>query len=130
MKKRKLTQKRAPPPPPTVARAPTFSSGRNIQHRKPTMHLDHTLLLPLERVRGVVLAMHEAFPKLCVAWRVRGCMRRNWKLLFERLDKDGSGRLDYEEFQRAARAELDLKDVDEEDLAALWRSVRRAGWVL
>ena len=63
---------------------------------------------PLEAIRGVVVAMNEAFPKLTKAWRVRGCLRKNWKLLFDRLDLDQSGRLGFGEFEIAVSKELDL----------------------
>jgi len=50
---------------------------------------------------------------------VRGCLRRNWKLLFERLDLDQSGRLGYDEMESAVRRELDV-DIPDEELRAFW----------
>ena len=65
--------------------------------------------------------MHEAFPKICIAWNVKGSMNKNWKMLFERLDTDGSGRLDYKEFT-GALADV-LKIEVPEDICALWAYV-------
>ena len=50
-------------------------------------------------------------------------MNKNWQLLFERLDADKSGRLDYGEFVRAVREELRVTDTTEEELRALWTYV-------
>jgi len=47
-------------------------------------------------------------------------MNKNWELLFKRLDKDKSGRLDYDEFERAVRSELRVTDTTDQELKALW----------
>ena len=67
---------------------------------RPSLHSQHEQLLPTKVLRGVVLKMHDAFPRLCAAWNEENAMRKNWALLFSRLDTDGSGRLDYWEFRR------------------------------
>ena len=65
------------------------------ENRRPTRHDQHeTSGLPTPVLRSVVLRMNDAFPKLYEKWDVKGCMRKNWSLLFERLDTDKSGRLD------------------------------------
>ena len=38
--------------------------------------------LPVSALREVVSQMHEAFPKICLAWNVRNSMRGNWQMLF------------------------------------------------
>ena len=53
------------------------------------------------------------------AWDHRGSMNRNWQLLFDRLDTDKSGRLDYGEFERAVRSELRVTDTTDQELKAL-----------
>ena len=63
------------------------------ESKKPTTHDAHEKQLDTKILRSVVLQMHEAFPKICIAWNVKGSMNKNWKMLFERLDTDGSGRL-------------------------------------
>ena len=50
-------------------------------------------------------------------------MNRNWELLFKRLDKDKSGRLDYGEFEQAVRSELRVTDTTDQELRALWAYV-------
>ena len=67
---------------------------------RPSLHSQHEQLLPTKQLRAVVLKMHDAFPRLCAAWNEENAMRKNWALLFSRLDTDGSGRLDYWEFRR------------------------------
>jgi Ca2+-binding EF-hand superfamily protein len=57
------------------------------------------------------------------AWDHRGSMNRNWELLFKRLDADKSGRLDYDEFERAVREELRVTDTTDQELRALWAYV-------
>jgi Ca2+-binding EF-hand superfamily protein len=57
------------------------------------------------------------------AWDRRGSMNRNWELLFKRLDSDKSGRLDYDEFERAVRSELRVTDTTDQELKALWTYV-------
>ena len=89
---------------------------------KPTTHDAHEKLESTEVLRGVVLQMHEAFPKVCLAWNLKSSMNKNWKILFERLDTDGSGRLDYDEFA-GALAEVLKIDVPEDHLKALWAYV-------
>ena len=81
--------------------------------------------MPVERVRAVVVRLHEAFPKIKggQAWDHRGSMNRNWQLLFDRLDKDKSGRLDYDEFEQAVRSELRVTDTTDQELRALWAYV-------
>ena len=49
-------------------------------------------------------------------------MNKNWKMLFERLDTDGSGRLDYKEFTGALADVLKI-EVPEDHLRALWAYV-------
>ena len=41
-------------------------------------------------------------------------MRKNWALLFSRLDTDGSGRLDYWEFRRALIDVLEISITEKE----------------
>jgi Ca2+-binding EF-hand superfamily protein len=50
-------------------------------------------------------------------------MNKNWELLFKRLDKDKSGRLDYDEFAKAVRSELRVTDTTDQELKALWAYV-------
>ena len=50
-------------------------------------------------------------------------MNKNWELLFKRLDTDKSGRLDYDEFERAVRSELRVTDTTDQELKALWTYV-------
>ena len=53
-------------------------------------------------------------------------MRKNWRLLFERLDIDGSGRLDYDEFAAAVRGILMVPATDDE-LRGLWAYIDHDG---
>ena len=50
-------------------------------------------------------------------------MNKNWELLFNRLDADKSGRLDYDEFEQAVRSELRVTDTTDQELRALWAYV-------
>jgi Ca2+-binding EF-hand superfamily protein len=107
------------------------------ENRRPTRHDQHeTSGLPTHVLRSVVLRMNDAFPKLYEKWDVKGCMRKNWSLLFERLDTDKSGRLDYEEFKtalidvleipiRSKDSKIPRKDgeIKEEELEGLWAYV-------
>ena len=92
------------------------------ESKKPTTHDAHEKQLDTKILRSVVLQMHEAFPKICIAWNVKGSMNKNWKMLFERLDTDGSGRLDYKEFTGALADVLKI-EVPEDHLRALWAYV-------
>ena len=74
--------------------------------------------------RGVVLQMHEAFPNVCAAWDLKSSMNKNWQMLFERLDTDGSGTLHYGEFSGALAEVLEI-DVAEDHLRELWDYVDR-----
>ena len=79
------------------------------ENRRPTRHDQHeTSGLATHVLRSVVLRMNDAFPKLYEKWDVKGCMRKNWSLLFERLDTDKSGRLDYGEFKSALADVLEI----------------------
>ena len=49
-------------------------------------------------------------------------MRKNWALLFSRLDTDGSGRLDYWEFRRALIDVLEIS-ITEKEAKGLWAYV-------
>ena len=104
------------------------------ENRRPTRHDQHeTSGLPTPVLRSVVLRMNDAFPKLYEKWDVKGCMRKNWSLLFERLDTDKSGRLDYGEFKTALTDVLEIPirskdskvprkegEIKEEELEGLW----------
>ena len=107
------------------------------ENRRPTRHDQHeTSGLPTHVLRSVVLRMNDAFPKLYEKWDVKGCMRKNWSLLFERLDTDKSGRLDYGEFKAALTDVLEIPirskdskiprkdgEIKEEELEGLWAYV-------
>ena len=74
------------------------------ENRRPTRHDQHeTSGLPAPVLRSVVLRMSDAFPKLYEKWDVKGRMRKNWSLLFERLDTDKSGEVDADEWRVARR---------------------------
>ena len=89
---------------------------------RPSLHSQHEQLLPTKVLRGVVLKMHDAFPRLCAAWNEENAMRKNWALLFSRLDTDGSGRLDYWEFRRALIDVLEIS-ITEKEAKGLWAYV-------
>ena len=89
---------------------------------RPSLHSQHEQLLPTKQLRAVVLKMHEAFPRLCAAWNEENAMRKNWALLFSRLDTDGSGRLDYWEFRRALIDVLEIS-ITEKEAKGLWAYV-------
>ena len=89
---------------------------------RPSLHSQHEQLLPTKQLRGVVLKMHDAFPRLCAAWNEENAMRKNWALLFSRLDTDGSGRLDYWEFRRALIDVLEIS-ITEKEAKGLWAYV-------
>ena len=107
------------------------------ENRRPTRHDQHeTSGLATPVLRSVVLRMNDAFPKLYEKWDVKGCMRKNWSLLFERLDTDKSGRLDYGEFKTALTDVLEIPirskdskiprkdgEIKEEELEGLWAYV-------
>ena len=86
---------------------------------RPSLHSQHEQLLPTKVLRGVVMKMHAAFPRLCALWNEESCMRKNWALLFGRLDTDGSGRLDYGEFRQALVDVLEIK-VSDKECKGLW----------
>ena len=48
------------------------------ESKKPTTHDAHEKLADTKILRSVVLQMHEAFPKICIAWNVKGSMNKNW----------------------------------------------------
>ena len=89
---------------------------------RPSLHAQHEQLLPTKQLRAVVLKMHDAFPRLCAAWNEENAMRKNWALLFSRLDTDGSGRLDYWEFRRALIDVLEIS-ITEKEAKGLWAYV-------
>ena len=101
-------------------RAPA-TMGKGAMGR-PSLHSQHEQLLPTKQLRAVVLKMHEAFPRLCAAWNEENAMRKNWALLFSRLDTDGSGRLDYWEFRRALIDVLEIS-ITEKEAKGLWAYV-------
>ena len=70
----------------------------------------------------LVLELHAAFPRVCRLHNKKSRICKNWANLFERLDTDGSGRLDFEEFKRAVKHELQVK-VPPGTLKALWNYV-------
>ena len=90
-----------------------------VTERRPTAHAEHKKLASTEVLRAVVLRLHEAFPRLCKLWNEQSSMRRNWALLFERLDVDGSGRLDFDEFTNAGANELEVEG-ELDHMKALW----------
>ena len=100
-----------------------YATGRTIEHKRPTTHAVHRLLMPFEQLRAVVLRLQDQMMKVCAAWDTKGSMNKNWELLFKRLDKDFSGRLDFVEFVKAVREELLLPDMKDTDLQALWAYV-------
>ena len=73
-------------------------------------------------LNALVCEMHVSFDKICFAWNVKSCMNKNWAMLFERLDLDGSGRLDFDEFAAAVNDVLKLPFSDEQ-LWGLWSFV-------
>ena len=91
------------------------------ENRRPTRHDQHeTSGLATPVLRSVVLRMNDAFPKLYEKWDVKGCMRKNWSLLFERLDTDKSGRLDYEEYKSALADVLEIPIRSKDSKCRFW----------
>ena len=72
-----------------------------------------------EALRPLVLEMHDQFDRICFAWDLRNAMNKNWAMLFERLDLDGSGRLDFDEFAAAVNDVLKCP-FDDVQLYGLW----------
>ena len=99
-----------------------YSTGRVIEHKKPSTHAEHELVIPFEQLRSVVIRLQDEMQKTSAAWDTKGSMNKNWELLFKRLDADFSGRLDYAEFVKAVREGLRL-DTSDEELQALWTYV-------
>ena len=52
-------RRKAPPPKPKQK----YATGRKIENKQPSKHEEHELTMPVERVRAVVVRLHEAFPK-------------------------------------------------------------------
>ena len=96
-----------------------YSTGRVIEHKKPSTHAEHELVIPFAQLRNVVIRLQDEMQKQSAAWDTKGSMTKNWELLFKRLDADFSGRLDYAEFVKAVREGLRL-DTSDEELQALW----------
>ena len=53
-------RRKAPPPKPKQK----YATGRKIENKQPSKHEEHQLDMPVERVRAVVVRLHEAFPKV------------------------------------------------------------------
>ena len=71
-------RRKAPPPQKPKQK---YATGRKIENKQPSKHEEHQLDMPVERVRAVVVRLHEAFPKARggVPGRgdgVEGCHRR------------------------------------------------------
>ena len=96
-----------------------YSTGRVIEHKKPSTHAEHELVIPFAQLRNVVIRLQDEMQKQSAAWDTKGSMTKNWELLFRRLDADFSGRLDYAEFVKAVREGLRL-DTSDRELQALW----------
>ena len=81
----------------------------------PRVRLDHQDLYKAFR------SMDKALIQLLKKRGAKPCVRANWARLFQELDDDGSGRLHFGEFARAARA-LGVPEhvVSDRDLAGLW----------
>ena len=97
-----------------------YSTGRKIENIKPSTHAEHELVIPFDQLRAVVIRLHDTMQRVCATWDSKGSMDKNWKTLFEKIDADFSGRLDYLEFLKAVRDELKVPDTTEEELKALW----------
>ena len=52
-------RRKAPPQKPKQK----YATGRKIENKQPSKHDEHELTMPVERVRAVVVRLHEAFPK-------------------------------------------------------------------
>ena len=96
-----------------------YSTGRVIEHKKPSTHAEHELVIPFAQLRNVVIRLQDEMQRTSAAWDTKGSMNKNWDLLFKKLDADFSGRLDYAEFVKAVREGLRL-DTSDEELQALW----------
>ena len=55
-----------------------FATGRVIEHKKPSTHAEHTLLLPLEQVRAVVIRLHEVLAQARRSVRRRAVASTAW----------------------------------------------------
>ena len=53
-------RRKAPPPQKPKQK---YATGRKIENKQPSKHDEHELTMPVERVRAVVVRLHEAFPK-------------------------------------------------------------------
>ena len=53
-------RRKAPPPQKPKQK---YATGRKIENKQPSRHDEHELTMPVERVRAVVVRLHEAFPK-------------------------------------------------------------------
>ena len=53
-------RRKAPPPQKPKQK---YATGRKIENKQPSKHEEHELTMPVERVRAVVVRLHEAFPK-------------------------------------------------------------------
>ena len=53
-------RRKAPPPQKPKQK---YATGRKIENKQPSKHDEHQLDMPVERVRAVVVRLHEAFPK-------------------------------------------------------------------
>ena len=54
-------RRKAPPPQKPKQK---YATGRKIENKQPSKHEEHELTMPVERVRAVVVRLHEAFPKV------------------------------------------------------------------
>jgi hypothetical protein len=54
-------RRKAPPPQKPKQK---YATGRKIENKQPSKHDEHQLDMPVERVRAVVVRLHEAFPKV------------------------------------------------------------------
>jgi hypothetical protein len=69
-------RRKAPPPQKPKQK---YATGRKIENKQPSKHDEHQLDMPVERVRAVVVRLHEAFPKVKSGVLGRGDGVEGWR---------------------------------------------------